>query len=382
MTPFLDLKLQTIELREELDEAYRRFMDSGMYVLGQEVDSFEQEYAEYCRAEHCVGVGNGLDALHLALRALDVGPGDEVIVPSNTYIATWLAVTQVGATIVPVEPDELTYNICPKGIAAAVTTRTKVILPVNLYGQPADYDSIIAIATEAGARVVVDNAQAQGALYKGRRVGGLADIECHSFYPSKNLGAYGEAGAITTNDSGIADRVRLLRNYGSKVRYYNEECGYNCRLDALQAAFLRVKLKHLDNWNSRRKQIAKNYLIELAPYASGDSPITLPYVPYWADPVWHLFVIRHRDRDALQRDLANCGIQTIIHYPIPPHNSGAYCASMAEEGKTGVPILPIAELLAKEVLSLPIGPHMSECHAHDVLSALANFRKLYNCTSD
>lgn len=357
MIPFLDLKLQTLEIREELDEAYRRFMDSGMYVLGKEVDSFENEYASYCEAEFCVGVGNGLDALHLALRALDIGPGDEVIVPSNTYIATWLAVTQVGATIVPVEPDEGTFNICPNAIAAAVTSRTKVIMPVNLYGQPVDYDSIKAVAKESRVRVVIDNAQAQGARYKGRRVGGLADVECHSFYPSKNLGALGEAGAITTNDFAIANRIRLLRNYGSKVRYYNEECGYNSRLDALQAAFLRIKLKHLDAWNQRRREIAKIYLQQLSPVANSNSSFLLPRVPDWTEPVWHLFVIRYSARDSLQKSLNENGIGTLVHYPVPPHRSGAYQTSA--HSLVNALSLPVAEHLANTVLSLPMSPYLS-----------------------
>jgi dTDP-4-amino-4,6-dideoxygalactose transaminase len=363
MIPFLDLKQQTDEIREELDTAYRRFMDSGMYVLGQEVDSFEKEYAFFCESTFCVGVGNGLDALHLALRALDVGPGDEVIVPSNTYIATWLAVTQVGATIVPVEPDVRTFNIDPSSIAAAVTKNTKVIMPVNLYGQPADYDPIIAIARECGAKVVVDNAQAQGARYKGRCVGGLADIECHSFYPSKNLGVYGEAGAITTNDSTIADRIRLLRNYGSRVRYYNEECGYNSRLDALQAAFLRVKLRHLDNWNMRRKQIAKTYLAEFSTVASSYPQLLLPFVPEWADPVWHLFVVKHSKRDELQRRLTDKGIGTLIHYPVAIHRSKAY-ADYSQYN------LPIAEQLANSVLSIPLGPQLVDEDVRLVASTL------------
>lgn len=363
MIPFLDLSAATAELRSELNDAYHRFMDSGWYVLGEEVASFEKEYAEYCLARHCVGVGSGLDALHLALRALDVGPQDEVIVPSNTYIATWLAVTQVGAKIVPVEPDERTYNLSPMKIAKSITKKTKVILPVNLYGQPVDYDPILEIAHEANAKVVIDNAQAQGARYKGRTVGGIADVECHSFYPSKNLGAYGEAGAITTNDPEIADRIRTLRNYGSRVRYYNEECGFNCRLDALQAAFLRVKLRHLDTWNERRKQIAAMYVQELAPLTLHTSPFKLPVIPAWADPVWHLFVIRHPKRDELQKQLRDRGIGTLIHYPIAIHMSQAYSDYSHQR-------LPLAEQLAGTVLSLPLGPQLSEEDVHVVIDTL------------
>lgn len=366
IVPFQDFRAPYLELKEEFDAAYFRFMESGWFVLGNEVASFEEEYAAYCESAYCVGVGHGLDALHLALRALDCGPGDEVIVPSNTYIATWLAVTQVGAVPVPVEPDPATFNIDPAQIEAAITPRTKVILAVNLYGQPCDYDAIIEIAHKHGLKVAIDNAQAHGARYKGRRVGGIADIECHSFYPSKNLGAYGEAGAITTQDAGLADRVRVLRNYGSRVRYQNEVPGYNSRLDELQAAFLRVKLRKLDEWNARRTAIAQQYLSDLRPLASD---LILPSVPEWAAPVWHLFVIRHPQRDTLQKHLADHGIQTIIHYPIPPHLSGAYGKAeigklkaedpKLQNSKTSPSAFPIAEQLADEILSLPISPFHS-----------------------
>jgi len=365
--PFQDFRAPYEEIREELDAAYRRFMESAWYVLGKEVVAFEGEYAAYCQAEYCVGVGNGLEALHLALLALDVGPGDQVIVPSNTYIATWLAVTHSGATPVPVEPNPATFNIDPERIEEAITPRTKVILAVNLYGQPCDYDLILAIARKHGLKVAIDNAQAQGARYKGRRVGGIADIECHSFYPSKNLGAYGEAGAVTTNDEQLADKVCLLRNYGSRVRYQNEVPGYNSRLDELQAAFLRVKLRHLDRWNARRSNLADQYLFQLSTF---NSQLSLPFVPEWSNPVWHLFVIRHPQRDALQIHLAEQGIQTIIHYPIPPHLSGAY--SNVETGKSKVE-MTIAEQLANEVLSLPIGPHMPPQGIEQVCCAIQAF---------
>ncbi|QDV12564.1 dTDP-3-amino-3,6-dideoxy-alpha-D-galactopyranose transaminase [Rosistilla oblonga] len=361
MIPFLDLGAATAEIRDELDEAYHRFMDSGWYVLGKEVDSFEQEYATYCEANHCVGVGTGLDALTLALRSLDIGPGDEVIVPSNTYIATWLAVTQVGATIVPVEPDERTYNLNPKLLQAAITKRTKAIMPVNLYGQPVDYDAIRDCTQDTDIKLVIDNAQAQGAQYKGRTVGGIADIECHSFYPSKNLGAFGEGGAVTTNDETVAKRIRSLRNYGSTVRYHNDECGVNSRLDALQAAFLRVKLRHLDEWNQRRRGIAAIYLEDLAPLTPRDPQFILPFVPDWADPVWHLFVIRTPHRDALREHLQQHDIGTQIHYPIPPHASDAY-------SDLGFPsdAFPLANQLTDEVLSLPMGPQLPPTHAMSI----------------
>jgi dTDP-4-amino-4,6-dideoxygalactose transaminase len=350
--PFQDVLATYTELREELDDAYRRFMESGRYVLGDEVALFEEDYARYCDARYCVGVGSGLDALQLALRACGVGPGCEVIVPSNTYIATWLAVTQVGATVVPVEPSLETFNIDPARIEAAITERTRVILPVNLYGQPVDYGAIQQIAAARSLLVVVDNAQAHGARVNGRRVGGIADIECHSFYPTKNLGAFGEAGAITTNNPEFADRVQLLRNYGSRERYRHEVLGFNSRLDTLQAAFLRVKLRHLDRWNVRRAEIARLYLSRWKPNAGHSSRLIAPVVPGWADPVWHLFVVRHPDRDAL-------------HYPVAPHMSGAYKSYF--KGRTS---FPIAEQLASSILSLPLYPHLGEGAAAEVVEAV------------
>lgn len=349
--PFQNFTGPYEELKEDLDDAYQRFMRSGWYVLGTEVKAFEQEYADYCEAEHCVGVGHGLDALMLALRACDVGPGDEVIVPSNTYIATWLAVSQVGAKIVPVEPDPTTFNIDPGKITAAITAATKVILPVNLYGHPCDYDAIMTIARDNKCKVVIDNAQAHGAKYKGRRVGGIADVECHSFYPSKNLGAFGEAGAITTNDAGIAERIQTLRNYGSRVRYYNDEKGFNSRLDELQAAFLRVKLRKLDEWTDRRRKVASRYSEGL----NDVEGIILPRVSKEVDPVWHLYVIRSARRVALQEKLGDEGVQTLIHYPVPPHLSEAYNNLGFKKGR-----FPVAEKLADEVLSIPNGPFLNE----------------------
>lgn len=360
MIPFLDLKAPHQELQAELDAVWVRVRDSGWYILGPEVDAFEQEYAAYCGARHCVGVANGLDALHLALRAMDVGPGDEVIVPSNTYIATWLAVSQCGATPVPVEPDPATHNIDPARIEAAITPCTKVILPVHLYGQPADLDPILAIARKHGLRVLEDAAQAHGARYKGQRVGAHGDAVAWSFYPGKNLGALGDAGAVTTNDDAVADRLRVLRNYGSRVKYVNEVQGWNSRLDPLQAAILRVKLAHLDAWNARRAEVAALYLRELA-----DCGVGLPQVPDWAQPVWHLFVIRHPQRDALQQRLAQAGIGTLIHYPIPPHRQQAY-AGQAWPAQA----FPIANQLAAEVLSLPIGPHLPMAQAAQVAAAV------------
>ena len=347
--PFLDLRAGYEELRKELDVAYRRVMESGWYILGEEVVSFEQAFAAYVGVRNCIGVGNGLDALHLILRAYDIGPGDEVIVPSNTYIATWLAVSYTGATPVSVEPVERTYNIDPDRIEASISPRTKAIIAVHLYGQTADMVLVNAIARQHGLKVIEDAAQAHGARYKGRRAGALGDAAGWSFYPSKNLGALGDAGAVTTDDPDLAERVRMLRNYGSKVKYYNEVKGFNSRLDPLQAAFLSVKLKHLDKWNVRRAHLASIYLEELE-----GLPLVLPSVPAGLEPVWHLFVVRTQQRDDLQAYLNAHGIGTMIHYPVPPHLQQAYREMGLKEGA-----FPISEAIHREVLSLPMGPHLS-----------------------
>jgi dTDP-4-amino-4,6-dideoxygalactose transaminase len=352
--PFLELKPTYDELRNEFDAAYHRVMESGWYLLGQELETFETEFASLCDAKFCVGVGNGLEALHLILRGYGIGAGDEVIVPSNTFIATWLAVSYAGAVPVPVEPDPRTFNIDPVQIQAAVTSRTKAIMPVHLYGQPADMDPILNVAREHGLKVIEDNAQAQGARYKGRRTGSLGDAAGNSFYPGKNLGAFGDAGAVTTDDAELADRVRTLRNYGSKRKYYNEVKGYNSRLEELQAAFLRVKLKRLDEWNARRQAVAARFTAALR----GTPGLTLLFAPEWVEPVWHLFVIRHAMRDLLQQKLAAAGVGTLIHYPVPPHLSGAYADVKWPQGA-----FPIAEELADTVLSLPMGPHLTEDQA-------------------
>lgn len=348
--PFLDLGAAYRELQPEIDTAIARVLDSGWYILGPEVEAFEAEWAKYCDANHAVGLANGLDALILALRALDVGAGDEVIVPSNTYIATWLAVSAVGATPVPVEPDPATYNIDPARIATAITPHTRVLLPVHLYGQPADMDPILELARTHGLAVVEDAAQAHGARYKGKTIGAHSDIVCWSFYPGKNLGALGDAGAITTNRGDLAERVQVLRNYGSQEKYVNEVRGVNSRLDPVQAAVLRVKLAHLDVWTDRRRLLAKCYDAGL-----NDSKLNLPYVPPWAEPAWHLYVARSPARDAFQSKLSKAGIGTLIHYPIPPHMQEAYADMELAPGG-----LPLARQLADEVISLPIGPHLME----------------------
>ncbi len=363
--PFLDLKAPYAELQTDLDAAYHRVAERGWFVLGQEVEAFENEFAAYCGAAHCIGVANGLDALHLILRALGVGPGDEVIVPSNTYVATWLAVSQTGATPVPVEPDARTYNLDPARIEAAITPRTKAVLPVHLYGQAAEMDRIAAVAAAHGLKVVEDAAQAHGARCGGRAAGALGDAAGFSFYPGKNLGALGDAGAVVTNDAALADAVRVLRNYGSRTKYYNETMGYNSRLDELQAALLRVKLPKLDEWNERRKRVAARYLAGLA----GVADVVLPAAAAQTEPVWHLFVIRHPQRDLLAEHLKSHGVGTLIHYPLPPHLQQAYAQLDFGPGD-----FPLAERMAREVLSLPMGPHVPDADADRVIAAVRSFR--------
>lgn len=358
--PFLDFGAAYRELKVEIDAAIQRVLDTGWYILGPEVEAFEIEWAAYCEADNTVGLANGLDALILALRALEVGPGDEVIVPSNTYIATWLAVTAVGARPVPVEPDPATHNIDPTRIAAAITPATRALLPVHLYGQPADLDPILALARQYGLAVVEDAAQAHGARYKGRRIGAHGDVVCWSFYPGKNLGALGDGGAVTTNRADLADRIRVLRNYGSRVKYVNEVQGVNSRLDPLQAAVLRAKLPYLDAWTDRRRAIAAVYTEGLR-----DTGLILPHVPNWADPAWHLYVVRSPERDGLQKRLTAAGVGTLIHYPIPPHMQAAYAdLCLAQDD------LPLARVLAGEVLSLPLGPQLSMAEAAAVIDAV------------
>ena len=361
--PFLDLGRLHQPIREQLDAAYHRVMDSGWFIMGPELEAFEAEFAQYCEVKHCVGVGNGLEALHLLLRAYGIGPGDEVIVPSNTFIATWLAVTQCGATPVPVEPKIDTHNIDSALITNAITSRTRAIIPVHLYGQPADMDPINAIAVKHGLVVIEDAAQAQGARYKGRRTGSLGHAAATSFYPGKNLGALGDGGAVLTNDDAIADKVKRLRSYGSTVKYQHDLAGYNSRLDEMQATFLRVKLTVLDDWNARRREVAHQYSQLLAGY-----DLDIPTVPDYAEPVWHLYVIRTKQRDALKAYLEQQGVSTVIHYPISPHQQACYQSFQKYD-------LPIAELMAKQVLSLPISSVMQTDEVKSVTQAVATFLK-------
>jgi dTDP-4-amino-4,6-dideoxygalactose transaminase len=364
MVPFLDFKAMHDNIRTKLNDAFNRVMDSGSFILGSELNAFEEEFASYCGVKHCVGVANGLDALFITLKAMGIGPGDEVIVPSNTYIATWLAVSYSGATPVPVEPCLLTYNLDSEKIQKAITPSTRAIIPVHLYGQPADMEPILEVARKYGLKVIEDAAQAHGAKYKGKRVGGLGDAAGFSFYPGKNLGALGDGGAITTNDDALAHQLRVLRNYGSEIKYHNSCKGYNSRLDELQAAFLRAKLSVLDEWNRMRQGAANSYMEGLQ-----SDELIKPFVPQWAEPVWHLFVIRVPNRDELQKRLNIDRIGSMIHYPIPPHLQPAYSDLGLHVGS-----LPISEKIHNEVISLPIWPFISETALRKVIESCNYFR--------
>ncbi|MBY0525318.1 MAG: DegT/DnrJ/EryC1/StrS family aminotransferase [Gemmataceae bacterium] len=358
--PFLDVGASYRELQAELDDAYRRVMTSGWYILGDEVEQFEEEFAKYCGVRHCVGVGSGLDALHLILRGYGICPGHEVIVPAHTFIGTWLAITHAGAEIVPVEPDARTMNIDPNRIEEAITPRTRAIIAVHLYGQPADMDAINKIARDRGLKVIEDAAQAHGAIYKGRRAGSLSDAAGFSFYPTKNLGAFGDGGAIVTDDHELATRVRLLRNYGSRTKYRHEVPGFNSRLDPLQAALLRVRLKCLDEWNRRRSKHASHYQRALA----GVDGIEIPGVLPSTEPVWYVYCIMHPHRDKLQEGLHCRGVDTLIHYPEAPHQSSAYRSTRAW------PMLRATEGIVANVLSLPLSPQMRDDEIIAVINAV------------
>jgi dTDP-4-amino-4,6-dideoxygalactose transaminase len=350
-TPFLELAPSYLELKAEIDAAISSVLVGGWYILGKEVARFEEEFAQYLGAKHCIGVANGLDALVLSLIAYEIGPGAEVIVPSNTYFATALAVSRAGAQVVFVEPNVETHNLDPLRLEAAITRRTAAVIPVHLYGLSADMDAINAIARRHSIRVIEDTAQAHGAKYRGRRTGTLGDAAAFSFYPGKCLGAFGDGGAVVTNDDQIADKVRALRNYGSQAKYFNEHLGLNSRLDEIQAAILRVKLRYLDEWNSRRGSLAgllRNALREVPQVAA-------PAEPAGFESCWHLYVIRTPERDQVQQVLESRGIGTMIHYPLPPYRQKAYADLGLPKGS-----FPIADQLADEVLSLPMGPHLED----------------------
>ena len=346
--PFVDLQAQYRSIKSEIDEAIHRVLDTSAFVLGREVEAFERAFAEYVGARECVGVSNGTAAIQLALTACGVGQGQEVIVPANTFFATAEAVSTAGAEPVFVDCDADSCTIDPNKIEAAITGRTRAIIPVHLYGQPADLDPVFEIAARRNLFVIEDAAQAHGALYRGRRVGALARAGCFSFYPGKNLGAYGEGGAVVTNDLEVARRVRLLRDHGSERKYHHELVGYNFRLEGIQGAVLSVKLKYLDTWNDQRRAHAARYRELLAPLdASG--ALTLPRESLYARHVYHLFVVQTNARDELQRQLNDAGVQTGIHYPVPVHLQPAYAALGHSEGD-----FPRAEEQSRRVLSLPM----------------------------
>jgi dTDP-4-amino-4,6-dideoxygalactose transaminase len=363
MIPFLDLAQVYAAHREELDSAWHRVMNRGWFIAGEELSTFEAEFAQFVGARHCIGVANGLDALHLVLRAWGIGAGDEVIVPSQTFIATWLAVSWCGATPVAVEVRADTCNLDPALVEAAITPRTKAIVPVHLFGQPADMAPLVDLARSHGLHLLEDAAQAHGARYRGKPCGSLGDAAGWSMYPGKNLGAFGDGGAITTNDDALAAQLRQLRNYGSVVKYHHEVVGFNSRLDELQAALLRVRLSHLAEDNAKRAAVAQRYLERL----QGVAGLTLPAVPSWAEPVWHLFVVRCADRAGLGQWLQQRGIATQIHYPVPPHRAGAYAGSHAQLE------LPLADAWADQCLSLPVSPYHTPEQIDEVCDAVIGF---------
>jgi len=360
--PFLDLAAAVTEVRRELDEAYARVMDSGWFVGGPEVEDFEAAFARSCGTAHAVGAGNGLDALAMALEASGVGPGDEVVVPAHTFIATWLAVAMVGATPVAAEPERGGFNLSAATVEPVLSARTKAIVPVHLYGEPAPMEAILALAEESGLVVVEDAAQAQGARIGNRSVGGFGRAAAFSFYPGKNLGAFGDAGAITTDDPAIAARLKALRNYGSARRYEHDSAGRNSRLDSLQAAFLQVRLARLEDWNRRRRAIAAIYRDGLL----GMGDLVLPEAPAGFEPVWHLYVVRTRDRDALAAHLAAAGIDTLVHYPRPVYRYPPFAAH-------GPRHQTASDRITAEILSLPMGLHLAQADAHRVVDVIEGF---------
>ena len=361
---FLDLKSIHKEIQEEIQEAIYAVLDSGVYIGGDSVNEFETNYAKYLGAKYCVGVANGLDAIKLSLMALNIKDGDEVIVPSHTFIATWLAVSDLGAIPIPVEPDTDSYSIDISQIEGVITEKTKAIIPVHLYGQPVDMDKIIKIAKKYGLYVIEDAAQAHGATYKDRKIGSHGDLVAWSFYPGKNLGAIGDAGAVTTHNKEYAEKIRILGNYGSRMKYINEEKGINSRLDPIQAAVLNVKLKFLDTWNQQRKAIATSYLNEI-----DNEDLVLPNKISLSDSVWHIFPVRSVKRDEIIQKLKNDDIETLIHYPIPPHKQKIYAHHFLNSK------LDISEKISNELLSLPIGPHMSFKDVEFVVSKVNSITK-------
>lgn len=363
LVPFVSFLPMEHELKKELEEAFKGVFQSSWYIKGREDEEFEKNFAKYIGANYCIGCGNGLDSLMLGLKALKIGMGDEVLVPSNTYIATALAVTYTGAVPVFVEPDIRTFNISPDKIEEKITDKTKAIMPVHLYGQPCDMDAIMDIAKQHNLLVIEDCAQAHGAIYKGKKVGSFGNAAGFSFYPGKNLGALGDAGAAITNDKDVAEKIRALGNYGSDYKYHHIYLGNNSRLDEMQAAFLNVKLSHLDRMNAERQRIAKRYLQEIQ-----NPKIILPYVIDDVEPVWHIFAIRCKERDALETYLNDKGIGTNKHYPIPMHLQQAYASLGYKKGD-----LPIAEEISATELSLPMYYGMTETEIDHVIHTINAF---------
>lgn len=362
--PFLDLQASSAEVADEVSQRWKTIVGQADFILGAEVIRFETDFAAYCDSAHAIGVASGLDALKLILRAMDVGPGDEVITAANSFIATALAISSVGAVPVLVDMDDRDFLIDVRAVEGAITPQTKAIIPVHLYGQAADMDPILALARTHGLKVIEDAAQAHGALYKGRTCGSLGDAAAFSFYPGKNLGAFGDGGAVTTNDAALAEKIRMLRNYGSPVRYHHEELGENSRLDTIQAAVLSAKLPHLEDWNTRRRQIVARYAEGL----KNIEEIRLPITNNDAQHVHHLYVIRTLQRDELMQYLLERNIGCIIHYPIPIHLQKAYTAMGWKRGD-----FPVSEAAANEILSLPIFPTMSDDQVDYVVTSVGEF---------
>ncbi len=360
---FADIKFTYEAIKEEIDNAVANVLSSGRYILGEQVEAFEKDFAKYCGAKYSVGVSNGLDALKLSLLAHGIGEGDEVIVPAHTFIATWLAVSAVGAKVIPVDINPETFNIEPDLIEKAITPKTKAIIPVHLYGQPAELNKIKSLAEKHNIKIIEDAAQAHGAEYEGKKNGSSENLVCFSFYPGKNLGAFGDGGAIVTNDENLYYKIKELSNYGSHEKYVHNSLGCNCRLDEIQAAILRVKLKYLDKWNAIRSEVAEKYIREIK-----NDLIKLPFAQSNVKHVWHLFVIRTDDREKLSEYLNENGIETLIHYPIAPFNQKAY-AKMCLSDKD----FPVASKTARSVLSLPIGPHMTKEQTEYVIQKINDF---------
>ncbi len=358
--PFLNFKPMHNEIKNEILDVFEKIYDNNWFILGPHVEAFEKEFSKYCGTNYCISCGNGLDALSIILRGYDIGEGDEVIVPANTYIATALAVSYVGAKVILVEPDINTFNIDVTKIEAAITKKTKAIIAVHLYGRPAEIDKIKPLCKKYNLKLIEDSAQAHGAIYNGKKTGNLGDAAGFSFYPGKNLGALGDGGAILTNDKDLTEKVRAIRNYGSKIKYYNEYKGVNSRLDEIQAGYLSIKLKSLDKWNYYRQKVAKVYLEKIT-----NNKLILPNIDLSTDSIWHVFALRTEFRDELVAHLNSHGISTVIHYPIPIHLQKAYKELGYKEGD-----FPLAEAISKTVLSIPIWYGMTNEEINYVIDIL------------